>query len=92
MNSWKLKGALLLSSALIGSALVAGHSRAVTGERNVEELFDPAQVRAALCGKAGQRTKPTLAQALQVALVTPAYAAAESAEGPPLYDGLGDLT
>ena len=93
--SWQFKGWLLLSSALVATALVATTSGAVTKKpvpdhAPVSELLDPGAIAAGVCGMGGERAKAF--QPTQVALATPAEAIADSAEGPPLWEGLGDLS
>ena len=83
MASWRSKGVLLLTSALVaGSAAAASRDQ-------VFELLDPAAIAASACGMGGHNAaafKPT-----QVALATPAEAIATD-HGPPLWQGLGTLS
>jgi tetratricopeptide (TPR) repeat protein len=88
--SWQLKGWLLLTSALVATAVVATTSGAVTDQERVSELLDLGAIAAGVCGKGGERT--TAFQPLQVALAIPAEGVADSGEGPPLWEGLGDLS
>jgi tetratricopeptide (TPR) repeat protein len=93
--SWQLKGGLLLTSALVATALVATTSgavmqNAVPDQEPVLELLDPGAIAAGVCGMGGQQVsgfKP-----MRLALATPAEAIADSAAGPPLWEGLGDLS
>jgi tetratricopeptide (TPR) repeat protein len=88
--SWQFKGWLLLSSALVTTAIVATTSGAVTDQERVSELLDPGAIAASVCGMGSKRA--TAFQPMQVALATPAEAIADSGEGPPLWEGLGDLS
>jgi tetratricopeptide (TPR) repeat protein len=93
--SWQFKGSVLLTSALVAIALVATTSRAlmqkaVPEQEPVSELFDPGAIAAGVCGVAGERASAF--KPIQLALATPAEAIADSGEGPPLWDGLGDLS
>jgi tetratricopeptide (TPR) repeat protein len=93
--SWQFKGWLLLTTALVASALVATTSgavmqTAVPDQEPVSELFDPAAIAAGVCGMAGQRASAF--KPMQMALATPAEAIADSGEAPPLWEGLGDLS
>ena len=90
MSAWRIKGLLLLTSALGATALIADGSGAALEGQSVSELLDPGAIAAGVCGMNRERTgafKP-----MRVALATPAEAIAESAEGPPLWDGLGNLS
>jgi tetratricopeptide (TPR) repeat protein len=84
MASWRLKGVLLLTSAL-----VAGSSGAATRDQTVSELLNPAAVAASACGMRAKHSaafKPT-----HIALATPAEAV-RADTGPPLWEGLGTLS
>jgi tetratricopeptide (TPR) repeat protein len=88
MRSWKLKGALLASSALVAGLLVATQSNAVANRGDPAQLLDPGYVAAAVCGKGQQRAgafKP-----MRLAMVGSALAA--TGQAPPLWDNLGDLS
>jgi hypothetical protein len=90
MSAWRIKGLLLVTSALAATALFAEGSGAAREGRSVSELLDPGAIAAGVCGMNSERTgafKP-----MRVALATPAEAIADSGEGPPLWDGLGDLS
>src|SRR5918994_7350821 len=93
--SWHFKGGLLLTSALVAIALVATTSGAVVQDTGpdqapVSELLDPGAIAAGVCGMGGERASAF--KPMRVALATPAEAIAESAEGPPLWEGLGELS
>jgi tetratricopeptide (TPR) repeat protein len=92
MLCWKLKGALLLSSALVATTLIAADTRAVTGDRSASELFDPAYVAASACGRAGKSMRNAGPPPLVLAALGGSAAAAAEPESPPLYEGLGDLS
>ena len=84
MASWRLKGVLLLTSAL-----VAGSSSAATRDQAVSELLNPAAIAASACGLRAKHStafKPT-----QIALATPAEAVSID-QAPPLWQGLGTLS
>jgi tetratricopeptide (TPR) repeat protein len=84
MAAWRLKGVLLLTSAL-----VAGSSGAATRDQTVFELLNPASIAASACGMRAKHSaafKPT-----QIALATPAEAVSDD-QGPPLWEGLGTLS
>jgi tetratricopeptide (TPR) repeat protein len=88
MRSWKLKGTLLASSALVAGLLLSGPLGTDRQASDPSELFDPGVVSAGVCGKGQQR-----AATFQLTrLVTASPAAAATLEPPPLLDGLGDLT
>jgi tetratricopeptide (TPR) repeat protein len=83
MASWRSKGILLLTSALVAS------SAAAASRDQVFELLDPAAIAASACGlRSGHAAafKPT-----RLALATPAEAIAAAAQ-PPLWQGLGTLS
>jgi tetratricopeptide (TPR) repeat protein len=83
MASWRVKGILLLTSALVAS------SAAAASRDQVFELLDPAAIAASACGLRSEHAsafKPT-----QLALAPPAEAIAADAE-PPLWEGLGTLS
>jgi tetratricopeptide (TPR) repeat protein len=93
--SWQLKGGLLLTSALVAISLVATTSGAVVqnagpDQAPVSELLDPGALAAGVCGMGGERASAF--KPMRVALATPAQAIADSAEGPPLWEGLGELS
>jgi tetratricopeptide (TPR) repeat protein len=91
MTCWKLKGALLLSSALVATTVIATDTRAVSEQRQGLELFDPAYVAASACGRAGKSMRTAGPPPLVLAALAGTAAAAEP-ESPPLYEGLGDLS
>ena len=90
MSAWRIKGLLLVTSALATTALVASSSGAAPGDQSVSELFDPGIVAAGVWGRSGQHAatfKP-----MQVALVSPAEGVADDPASPPLWEGLGTLS
>jgi tetratricopeptide (TPR) repeat protein len=93
--SWQFKGWLLLTSALVASALVATTAWAVMqqaapDQEPISELLDPGAIAAGVCGMGGERASAF--KPMQMALATPAEAIADSGEAPPLWDGLGHLS
>src|SRR5918994_5818955 len=93
--SWHFKGGLLLTSALVAISLVATTSGAVVqhagpDQAPVSELLDPDAIAAGVCGMNGERTSAF--KPMRVALATPAEAIADSGEGPPLWEGFGELS
>jgi tetratricopeptide (TPR) repeat protein len=90
MSAWQIRGLLLLTSALLATALVASSSGAIPEDASVSELLDPGVVAAGVCGPSGKHTttfKPT-----QLALASPAEAVADGSADPPLWEGLGTLS
>jgi tetratricopeptide (TPR) repeat protein len=93
--SWRLKGWMLLTLALVAAALVATTAgaetrQAVSNRDPVSELFDPAAIAAGVCGRSDRHAatfKP-----MQLAMASPADAVADDPAGPPLWEGLGDLS
>jgi tetratricopeptide (TPR) repeat protein len=90
MSAWRMKGFLLVTSALGATALVASGSGAVPETGSVSELLDPGAIAAGVCGMGGERA--TAFKPMQLALATPADAIPDSGESPPLWEGLGDLS
>jgi tetratricopeptide (TPR) repeat protein len=89
MASWRWKGVLLLTSALVAGNAAASSNAAAAGGGKVLDLLDPAAVAASACGMTSQNAaafKP-----IQVALATPAEAIGGD-QGPPLWKGLGTLS
>jgi tetratricopeptide (TPR) repeat protein len=92
---WRLKGWLLLTSALAAAALVGAAAGAATDRTDADrdavlELLDPAAIAAGACGRSDRHAatfKP-----MQLAMVSPAHAVADDAADPPLWDGLGNLS
>ncbi len=85
----KLKTALCASSALALCLLVSTRSDAVIGGDDPTELLDPGFVARSACGL-GARHAGTF-KPMQLALAAQAAGTDDSA-GPPLWDGLGDLS
>ena len=93
--SWRRKGWLLLTLALVAAALVATTAGAETGEAvsnrdPASELLDPAAIAAGVCGRSDRHAatfKP-----MQLALASPVEALAGEPADPPLWEGLGDLS
>jgi tetratricopeptide (TPR) repeat protein len=93
--AWRLKGWLLLTSALAATALVAatagaGVDKVDSNQDAVSRLIDPAAIAAGVCGRSDRHAatfKP-----MQLAMVSPAQAVAGDAEDPPLWEGLGQLS
>jgi len=90
MSASRIKGLLLVTSAVATTALVASSSGAVLEDQSASELFDPGIVAAGVCGRSGQHA--TTFKPMQVALVSPAEAVADDPAGPPLWEGLGTLS
>ncbi len=92
MMTWRLKGPLLLTSALVAAIAAASHAGAATGQ--ISELLNPAAIAASACGRRGKNASMfqpgSNASPIQIALATPAEAVKADA-GPPLWDGLGTL-
>src|SRR5919106_21398 len=93
--TWQFKGWLLLTSALVATALVATTSRAVTqkagpDQEAVSELLDPGAIAAGVCG--GSVKHASAFKPMQLALASPAEAVADDPAGPPLWEGLGNLS
>ncbi|HEX6113592.1 MAG TPA: bacterial transcriptional activator domain-containing protein [Geminicoccaceae bacterium] len=86
----RIKGLLLMTSALGALAWAAGTSGAAPREADVSELFDPAIAGAGLCG--GSIKHATTFKPMQVAMVSPAEALAGDPADPPLWEGLGTLS
>jgi tetratricopeptide (TPR) repeat protein len=92
---WRLKGWLLLTSALAATALVAATAGAATDRADADrdavfELIDPAAIGAGVCGRSDRHAatfKP-----MQLAMASPAEAVADDAADPPLWEGLGNLS
>ena len=93
--SWRLKGWMLLTLALVAAALVATTAGAETGEAvsnrdPASELLDPAAIAAGVCGRSDRHAatfKP-----MQLALASPVEAVAGEPADPPLWEGLGSLS
>ena len=86
----RIKGVLLMTSAVGALALVAGSPGAAPNNANVSELFDPAIIAAGVCG--GSEKHATTFKPAQLAMVSPAEAVADDAVDPPLWKGLGNLS
>src|SRR5919106_6076325 len=84
MASWRLKGVLLLPSAL-----VAGSAGAATRDQTVSELLNPAAIAASACGLRAEHASTF--KPIQIALATPAEAVSND-QPPPLWEGLGTLS
>ena len=93
--SWRRKGWLLLTLALVAAALVATTAgaetvEAVSNRDPASELLDPAAIAAGVCGRSDRHAatfKP-----MQLALASPVEALAGEPADPPLWEGLGDLS
>jgi tetratricopeptide (TPR) repeat protein len=90
MSAWQIRGLLLLTSALVATALVASSSGAVPEDASVSELLDPGVVAAGVCGPSGKHA--TTFKPVQLALASPAEAVADDSADPPLWEGLGTLS
>jgi tetratricopeptide (TPR) repeat protein len=90
MSSWKLKSALLASSALALGLLIVNGSAAVPGGDDPAALLDPGYVAASACGLGAKRSAAL--KPMQVALATSPTAIQDNDAGPPLWDGLGNLS
>jgi tetratricopeptide (TPR) repeat protein len=86
MRSWKLKAALLATSALALGLWIAEPWSQARDARDVAELFSPAGGVAGVCGKSRQRS----AMFQLKRLVSAGPAAAATLPAPPLYDDLGN--
>jgi tetratricopeptide (TPR) repeat protein len=88
MASWRSKGMLLLTSALVASSTGTSSAGAATG-KNIAELLNPAAIAASACGRGGQNAAAF--KTTQVALAAPSEAIGAE-QGPPLWQGLGTLS
>ena len=86
----RIKGVLLMTSAVGALALVAGSPGAAPNNASVSELIDPAAIAAGVCG--GSEKHATTFKPAQLAMVSPAEAVADDAADPPLWEGLGNLS
>ncbi len=86
MRFWKVKGALLASSAVAALVLVGGSFEAARDARSPAELLDPALLAAGVCGKGQERAG---AFRLKQLLMPSPAAAATAGAAPPLFDNLG---
>jgi tetratricopeptide (TPR) repeat protein len=87
-----VKLALLVTSALVAGALLAGRSGATTEKADVRELFDPAYQAAGVCGPAGEHARTLFQPAMQMALATGDKEVKGDSTPPVLYDNLGSHT
>jgi tetratricopeptide (TPR) repeat protein len=90
MSARRIKTLLLLTSALGATALVASAIGAVPDDKSASELFDPGVIAAGVCG--GSAKHATTFKPMQLALASPAEGVAADSAGPPLWEGLGDLS
>ena len=59
MSAWRIKGLLLLTSALGMTALVASGSGAIPERESAGALLDPGVIAAGVCGRSGRMLRPS---------------------------------